>query len=99
MWFYVHLGQACRLLGKTDEAIEAYQEMLERDPDQLEGQLGLAGLFSESGDMGNARRHADEILRIDPEFSIYRYFENFVFRDQTVIERFAAALRKLGLPE
>jgi len=99
MWFYVHQGQPCRLLGKTDEALNAYREMLERDPDQIEGHIGLAGLLSELGDSEGAGRHSSEILRLDPNFSISRYFRNIAFRDQTIIERFSAALRKLDLPE
>ena len=99
MWFYVHLGQPCRLLGKIDEALNAYREMLERDADQIEGHIGLAGLLSESGDFEGANRHVGEILRLNPEFSISRYFRNLAFRDQTIIERFAAALGKLDLPE
>jgi len=98
-WFYVHWGQTCRVLGKTEEAIEAYQSMLRQDPDQLEGHLGLAGIFSEANDMKKAKQHADEVLRIDPDFSIGRYFSNISFRDQTIITRFAKALSTAGLPD
>ena len=98
-WFYVHWGQTSRVLGKIDESIEAYQEMLRQDPDQLEGHLGLAGIFSESRDMKKAKEHADEVLRIDPSFSISRYFSNITFRDQSIITKFAEALNKAGLPD
>ena len=98
-WFYVHWGQTCRVLGKIDESIEAYQKMLQQDPDQLEGHIGLAGIFSESRDMTKAKDHANEILRIDPDFSISRYFSNLSFRDQGIIKRFAEALSATGLPD
>ncbi|MCP4335482.1 MAG: tetratricopeptide repeat protein [Gammaproteobacteria bacterium] len=98
-WFYVHWGQTCRVLGKIDESIEAYQEMLRQDPDQLEGHIGLAGIFSESRDMKKAKKHADEVLRIDPGFSISRYFSSIAFRDQGIIARFAGALSEAGLPD
>jgi tetratricopeptide (TPR) repeat protein len=98
-WFYVHWGQTCRVLGKIDESIEAYQEMLRQDPDQLEGHLGLAGIFSESKDMKKAKEHADEVLRIDPSFSISRYYSNIAFRDQSIITKFAEALNNAGLPD
>ena len=97
-WFYVHWGQTCRVLGNIDESIEAFQEMLQQDPDQLEGHLGLAGIFSESGDSIKAEEHADEVLRIDPNFSISRYYSNIAFRDQSIITKFAEALKNAGLP-
>ena len=87
------------MLGKIDESIEAYQKMLRQDPDQLEGHIGLAGIFSESRDMTKAKDHANEILRIDPDFSISRYFSNLSFRDQGIIKRFAEALSATGLPD
>jgi tetratricopeptide (TPR) repeat protein len=98
-WFYVHWGQTCRVLGNIDESIEAFQEMLRQDPDQLEGHLGLTGIFSESRDMKKAKEHAHEVLRIDSSFSINRYFSNIAFRDQSIITKFAEALSKAGLPE
>jgi adenylate cyclase len=98
-WFYVHWGQTCRVLGKNNEAIEAFQGMLRQDPEQLEGHIGLAGIFSESGNAEKAREHADEVMRIDPGFSVRRYFSNIAFRDQGIITRFTEALKKAGLPD
>lgn len=99
LWFYVIWGQTCRVLGEIDESIEAYASMLRRDPDQLEGHIGLAGIYSDLGDMEKAKTYVDKILRIDPHFSIGRYFSVIVFRDQTIITRFAESLSKAGLPE
>jgi adenylate cyclase len=99
MWYLVMLGQVCRVLGKVDESIEAYSEMVSRDPDHIEGHIGLAGILSESGKIEQARASSAEVLRINPEFSIDRYFSNIAYRDQAVIMRFAEELRKAGLPE
>jgi adenylate cyclase len=99
MWYLVTLGQVCRVLGKIEESIEAYREMVSRDPDHIEGHIGLAGVLGEVGNIEQARASAVEILRINPSFSINRYFGNIAYRDQTVIERFAEGLRQAGLPE
>jgi adenylate cyclase len=99
MWYLVMLGQACRVLGKIGESIEAYSEMVSRDPDHIEGHIGLAGILSESGNIEQARASAAEVLRINPDFLIDRYFSNIAYRDQAVIMRFAEGLRKAGLPE
>ena len=98
-WFFVHWGQTCRVLGKFEESIEAYNAMLQQDPEQLEGHLGLAGIYSELGEMEKSKNHAREILRIDPGFSTSRYYENISFRDQSIITRFSKSLENAGLPD
>jgi adenylate cyclase len=98
MWFLITLGQVCRLLGKIDDSIEAFREMVSRDPDHIEGHIGLAGVHAESGNIEQARASAAEILRINPSFSIDRYFSNIAYRDQKIIMRFAEGLRKAELP-
>ena len=99
MWYLVSLGQVCRVLGKVDESIEAYSEMVSRDPDHIEGHIGLAGILSESGKIEQARASTAEVLRINPEFSIERHFSSIAYRDQAIIMGFAEELRKAGLPE
>ena len=99
MWYLVSLGQVCRVLGKVDDSIEAYSEMVSRDPDHIEGHIGLAGILSESGKIEQARASTAEVLRINPEFSIDRYISNIAYRDQAIVMGFAEGLRKAGLPE
>ena len=99
MWYLVTLGQVCRVLGKIDESIEAYSEIVNRDPDHIEGHIGLAGIFVESGNIAQTRASVAEILRIHPNFSIDRYTSNIAYRDETVMTRFAEVLKKAGLPE
>ena len=99
MWYLVSLGQTCRVLGKTEDSIKTYVEMLGRDPDHIEGHIGLAGVSGESGSKEQAIASAAEVLRINPNFSIDRYFSSIAYRDQKIIMRFAEGLRKAGLPE
>jgi adenylate cyclase len=99
MWYLVMLGQVCRVLGKIDESFEAYTEMVHRDPDHIEGHIGLAGIFVESGNIEQARASVAEILRIHPDFSIDKYTSNIAYRDEKVMTRFAEVLKKAGLPE
>ncbi len=99
MWYLVTLGQTCRVLGKIEDSIKTYREMVGRDPDHIEGHIGLAGVSGESGNKEQARASAAEVLRINPSFSIDRYLSSIAYRDQKIIMRFAEGLRKAGLPE
>jgi adenylate cyclase len=99
LWFLSALGQVLRVLGRTEEAIGAYTEMIKRYPDSLEGQVGLAEILGRAGRMTAAKKAAAEVLRINPEFSISEYVGNLSYRDSTEITRFEEGLRKAGLPE
>jgi tetratricopeptide (TPR) repeat protein len=88
-----------RVLGKTDEAIGAYTEMIKRYPDSLEGQVGLAEILGRTGRMEAAKAAAAEVLRINPDFSISEYVGNLSYRDPAEITHFEEGLRKAGLPE
>ncbi len=98
-WYLAALAQASRLLGNIDETISAYLEVTSRDPDSLQGQIGLAEILGESGRLEEAMASAAEVLRIDPDFTIKEYIGNLAFRDPAEIQRFEEGLRKAGLPE
>ncbi len=98
MWFLLVLGQVYRVLRRHDEAIEAFREMIARDPDHLEGHIGLTDALVEAGRTDEAKRSAADVLRLNPAFSIDEYASNLAFRDPEEITRFADALRTAGLP-
>ncbi len=99
MWYLMSLGQVNRLLGRTDEAIAAYREMVRRDPDHIEGHIGLAEVLAETGTIELAKESAREVLRIHPQFSIKRYLGNIAYRDQSILSDLEKALLTAGLPE
>lgn len=98
-WFLLMLGQASRLLGKTEEAIDAYLELVNRRPDTLNGHVNLATILGEMNRMEEARASATEILRIHPDFSIKKYMNDLSYSDPAEATRFEEGLRKAGLPE
>lgn len=99
LWYLAALGQVTRSLGRIDESIDAFSEMVNRDPESLEGYIGLAEILGESGQIEAARDAAVEVIRINPNFSINEYVDNLAYRDPNEIERFAEGLRIAGLPE
>ena len=99
MWFLLTLGHICRVSGNTDEAIEAFGEMVRRDADQIEGHIGLAGIMAEVGNQDQAKAAASEILRINPKFSVGRYFSNISFQNPDLLSQYTENLRQAGLPD
>ena len=98
-WYLSALGQISRLLAKTDTTINAYKEMISRDPDSVEGHIGLAEILGESGQIDGAKAAASDVIRVNPKFSIRGFTSNLAYRDPNEILRIAEGLRKAGLPE
>jgi adenylate cyclase len=98
-WYLSALGQISRLLAKTDTTINAYKEMISRDPDSVEGHIGLAEILGESGQIDGAMAAASDVIRVNPKFSIRGFTSNLAYRDPNEILRIAEGLRKAGLPE
>jgi adenylate cyclase len=98
-WNLLILGQAYRLAGMFDVAIETYTEIISTETDSLEGHIALAEIFGEANQPDQAAVSAKEVLRLNPEFTINKYVDGLAYSDPAENLRFADGLRKAGLPE
>jgi adenylate cyclase len=104
-YYLIHLGTAYRMLGQYEDSLAAYLQLLERSQKgeftPLGAHLYLAEVHAELGREEEARRHAEAVIRMDPNWSL-KYVPNSIsyrFRDPAHLKRRLAALRKAGLPE
>jgi adenylate cyclase len=98
-WYLSILGQAYRLADMIDAAIETYNEFINIESDNLEGQIALAEIFGETNQPDRAAVSAKEVLRLNPDFSVKNYVADLAYSDPAENLRFADGLRKAGLPE
>ena len=98
-WNLAILGQAYRLAGLVDAAIETYGEMIGRNPDALEAYIALSEIYGANGQKQKAMDSAREVLKINPDFSIKTYVNDLAYRDPAENLRIAEGLRHAGLPE
>ena len=86
-------------LGRYEDSIEVYQQVLQRSPKNLFAQIGLTHAYSASGREEAARHEAEELRKLDPAFSLDKYAEMIViyFEDEAAREHYIADLRKAGL--
>jgi len=96
-WYFLALGDAQRMLGQYEEAIDAYKKALDRSPDFLLVRIGLAASYSASGRGEEARAAAGEVLRIEPAFSVEAFGKGVTLKDQADLERYLQVLRSAGL--
>jgi tetratricopeptide (TPR) repeat protein len=96
-WYFFNLGSALNLTGRSEEAVLAHKKALQRSPDNLLAHVLLAATYSMMGREKEARAEAEEVLRINPNFSVNYFTKALPFKDQKVIGNLIDALRKAGL--
>jgi adenylate cyclase len=93
------LGNAYRLTGHYDKAIETFKKALSVNPKAVFATLWLIATYSESGHDELAQALAGQFLQKAPQFSLAaRQARLAIFvKDPAALERFLATLRKAGL--
>jgi len=95
---YLHYGSALRMAGRFEEAVSAYKKSIQREPNNIFAHAGLAGTYSMMGRDKEARAEAEEVLRINPNFSLDSYSKILaMFKDQLEMDQYIKALSKAGL--
>ena len=91
------LGNAYRLSGRTEQAIETFQAYHARNPGF--GLTDIVIAYQQTGRPEEARRAAEQLLAARPNFTVAAWFKTqFSRRDTAQVEADAAALRAAGLP-
>jgi adenylate cyclase len=96
-WYFWILGRAYFMIGKYDKAIETFKRAVHVHPDFLIAHAFLAACYSSSGRQAEAAAEADEVLRINPKFSLESYAKTLPYKNKADIDRYVTALRKAGL--
>jgi len=91
------LGLAYTSLGQYEDAIDIFKGVLQRSPKNLFVQISLTAAYSVAGREQEARQQAQELLKLDPAFSLDRYATTILIKDKAEAERFIDNLRKAGL--
>jgi tetratricopeptide (TPR) repeat protein len=98
-WFLEILAASYREAGEIGLAVTAGQEVLRLAPHSIQGRVILISSLVRAGWVAEAKRVAAEILLEDEGFSVRRFTEQQVFRDESVVERIVEDLSEAGLPE
>jgi adenylate cyclase len=95
--YLMGLAHAYWMAGRYDEALPACKKALLRSPKNTFSHMVMVATFISLGREEEARAEAQEVMRIDPNFSLAHWGERLPFKNRTDGERFFAALRKAGL--
>jgi adenylate cyclase len=91
------IGTAYAVAGRYEEAWTPLQRYLSRYPNILPAHPMLVAVYSELGQVAEARAEAAEVLRLNPSFSLEVHRQRMPIKEPAVLERHLATLRKAGL--
>jgi adenylate cyclase len=97
--YYSFLAFAYLNIGQYEKAIEVCKKTLSANPDVLPTTLYLAASHSSLDRPEEARKAVEEVLRIQPDFSLEYHANTLPFKNQEELNKYINALRKAGLPE
>ena len=95
--YLFELGVSYHLTGRYEEALVPLKKILALNPSFVFAHLNLAFCYAELGRLEEARAEAAAVLRLNPKYSLEVWRQITPFKDPTVSERLAGALRKAGL--
>jgi adenylate cyclase len=93
------LGHAHFLMGQYEDAIALFEKVIESNSQYHDGHLALAASYGMAGRIDDAEWEAEELLTLQPGFTIAKNLHRKSYKNATDAERWVEGLRKAGLPE
>jgi len=97
--YFRSLGAAYNFAGRYEEGITAFKKALNRSPNDLLSHVGLAQAYSLEGRMEEAQAEAEQVLKINPKFSLEYFAKRWSYKNQADKDRSIDSLLKAGLPK
>jgi len=94
---YFNYGNTLLAIGRLEEAVSIYKKALQRSPNFTLVHITLAATYNLMGREKEARAEAEEVLRLNPKFSLEHYAKTIPGKNQAQIDRYIDTLRKAGL--
>ncbi len=97
LWLRHNLAMAYRRTRRLDEAFAAFRDVLKRDPGFVRSLIGLVSVQSRLGQIDDARATAEEVMRLDPLFTVDSWATRQPSSDVAWVEEVKDDLRTAGL--
>ena len=92
------LARIYRAQEKYDQAVETAEQTIAANRDCLFARLVLASIGVIRDDRAREQQIRDDILRIEPAFSVAQFAEGEPYRDKHFLKCWVSELREAGLP-
>ena len=98
-WMAHVLSASYRDTGRLESSIAIANECLRLNPEDLDGLVLLCTGYVLSDAIDEARKVAQDILHVEPTFTIAGYIERQPYKDESTLVGVVEALRGAGLPD
>jgi adenylate cyclase len=96
-FYLIEFGFADLLTGQYEQSIRVLKRHLVRYTNNEAAHVSLAIAYAELGRQPDAEAESAELMRINPQFSLETFKQRAPIKDQTLVKRYVADLRKAGL--
>jgi adenylate cyclase len=93
MQYEMNLGMAYFANGDYEKASQALMRAMERNPDAQRVRMWLVATYANAGDLDAAMWEYEELMMINPEFSVESLEHSIPFRDEAIRDRLFYGLR------
>ena len=97
VFYHNNLGLTLANTGRYEEAVSALKKVVQRAPNHMLIHVWLAATYSMMGREKEARAEAEEVLRINPKFTLDSLTKILPYKDQSISDNYINGLRKAGL--
>ncbi len=97
--YYVAMGRALFFTGRLEESKRHLERAAEMNPTFLETHVLLVAVWNQIGDQHEAEWKAEEVLTLEPDFSVEAWLDNEPLVDLTYADTLRKSLLRAGLPE
>jgi len=97
IFYYNNLGLTLANTGRYEEAVSALKKVVQRAPNHTLIHVWLAATYNMMGREKEARAEVEEVLRINPKFTLDSLTKILPYKDQSISDNYINALRKAGL--
>ena len=92
-------GRILFLMGRYEEALPLVEDSAARNPALDRTQLNLAAIYAELGRTEDAEWAVNEALAINTDITLVNERRESIYRHESDLEHYVAALRTAGVPE
>jgi len=91
--YYVQLGYASLFAKEHESALEAFKKAIAIEPNDIFARIGLSAIYSTLDRIKDARTERSEVLKIDPTFTIEKFFKYIPVKNSATLKHIVEKLR------
>lgn len=98
-WVPYAYGVTLHLVGRKEEAVQSLKKASALNPNHILPKAFLAAVYADLGRLDEANAAANEVMRLDPQFTATRLIKSHTFHDKARDVQFRNLMHHAGLPE